>query len=93
MMYELRLLATESATGYFGCVPRMDLGYEGFLDYARRHPNDEFMRRHLLRLIQQREESELKEIVAGIDGDDRFLQALLWEACQVRPATGNCGRA
>lgn len=84
MIYELRLLATESATGYFGCIPKMDLHYEGCLAYARRHPNDEFMRRHLLRLIQQREESELKEIVAGIDPDDRFLRALLWEACQAR---------
>jgi len=93
MMYELRLLATESATGYFGCVPRMDLGYEGFLGYARRHPNDEFMRRHLLRIIQAWDEAELKRSISGIDGDDRFLQALLWEACQVRPATGNCRRA
>jgi YcaO-like protein with predicted kinase domain len=85
MMYELRLLATESATGYFGCVPRMDLGYGGFLDYARRHPNDEFMRRHLLRIIQAWDEAQLKRSIAGIDADDRFLQALLWEACQARP--------
>jgi len=85
MIYELRLLATESATGYFGCLPGMDLGYEGFLDFARRHPNDEFMRRHLLRIIQEWNGADLKRTIAGIDADDHFIQALLWEVCQVRP--------
>ncbi len=85
MKYELRLLTTEFATGYFGCLPAVDLGYERFLGYARRHPNDEFMRRHLLRLIQGWEEIRLEQAVAGSDREDPFLQALLWEACQARP--------
>jgi ribosomal protein S12 methylthiotransferase accessory factor YcaO len=85
MIYDLKLLATESATGYFGCIPAVDLGYEGFLAHARRRPNDEFLRRHLLRMIQGWDESHLRQVIAGIDADDRFLQALLWEACQVRP--------
>jgi len=85
MIYALRLLATESATGYFGCIPEVDLGFEGFLDYARRHPNDEFMRRHLLRITQGWDEVDLKQSIAAIDTGDSFLQALLWEACQIRP--------
>ena len=85
MIYELRLLTTESATGYFGCIPEADLGYEGFLAYARRHPNDEFMRRHLLRIISGWDELRLKRCIAELDPEDRFLQALLWEASQARP--------
>jgi ribosomal protein S12 methylthiotransferase accessory factor YcaO len=85
MIYELRLLATESATGYFGCVPATDLGYDRFLAYARRHPNDEFMRRHLLRIVQGWDEVHFKQSVVGMGADDSFLQALLWEASQVRP--------
>jgi len=85
MIYELRLLTTESATGYFGCIPGTDLGYEGFLAYARRHPNDEFMRRHLLRIIGGWDEPRLKQCIAGLGLEDRFLRALLWEATQVRP--------
>ncbi len=83
--YELRLLTTESATGYFGCIPGMDLGYENFLAYARRRPNDEFMRRHLLRIIRGWDELRLKQCVAELDPEDGFLQALLWEASQVLP--------
>ncbi|MCU0585771.1 MAG: YcaO-like family protein [Desulfobacterales bacterium] len=85
MIYELRLLTTESATGYFGCIPGTDLGYEGFLAYARRHPNDEFMRRHLLRIIGGCDEPHLKARIADLDPEDRFLQALLWEASRVCP--------
>jgi len=92
MIYELRLLTTESATGYFGCIPGVDLGYEDFLAYARRHPNDEFMRRHLLRIIGGWDESRLKQCIAELDPKDRFLQALLWEASQVRPHPKNYQR-
>jgi hypothetical protein len=85
MSYELRLLTTESATGYFGCMPETELGYEVFLAYARRHPNDEFMRRHLLRIISGWDERRLKQCVAELGPEDRFLRALLWEASQARP--------
>jgi YcaO-like protein with predicted kinase domain len=85
MIYKLHLLTTESATGYFGCIPGVDLGYEDFLSYARSHPNDEFMRRHLLRIIGGWDESRLKECIVNLDPEDGFVQALLWEASQVRP--------
>jgi ribosomal protein S12 methylthiotransferase accessory factor YcaO len=86
MNYELSLLATESATGYFACIPGTDLGYEGFLDFARRCPHDEYMRRHLLRILRGWSEADLVAAVAGCDQGDRFLQALLWEASQARLA-------
>jgi ribosomal protein S12 methylthiotransferase accessory factor YcaO len=82
--YELRLTATESATGYFGCIPREDPGFDRMLAYARTHPNDEFARRHLLRTIGAWEGPQLKECIATIDPHDGFLRALVWEACQLR---------
>lgn len=85
MTYELRLLTTESATGYYGCIPVNDFNYEDFLAYARRHPNDEFMRRHLLRIIGGWDEPRLKRCITELDAEDRFLRALLWEASQARP--------
>jgi ribosomal protein S12 methylthiotransferase accessory factor len=90
--YELRLIATESATGYFGCIPREDLGFDRNLAYARTHPKDEFMRRHLLRTIGAWEGPHLKEYIATIDPQDGFLRVLLWEACRLRPDSGKWRR-
>lgn len=90
--YELRLIATESATGYFGCIPREDLGFDRILAYARTHPKDEFMRRHLLRTIGALEGPHLKEYIATIDPLDGFLRVLLWEACRLRPDSGKWRR-
>jgi len=90
--YELRLITTESATGYFGCIPRKDLGFDRMLAYARTHPNDEFMRRHLLRTIGAWEGPHLKEYVGAAGPQDGFLRVLLWEACQLRSDSGKWRR-
>jgi YcaO-like protein with predicted kinase domain len=90
--YELQLITTESATGYFGSIPREDLGYERCLAYARRHPNDEFMRKHLLRMIHKWGEPHLEQHISGIDPLDGFLLVLLWEACRHRPDSGKWRR-
>lgn len=90
--YELRLITTESATGYFGCIPRKDLGFDRMLAYARTHPNDEFMRRHLLRTIGAWEGPHLKEYVEAAGPQDGFLRVLLWEACQLRSDSGKWRR-
>lgn len=47
--YALRLVRTESGTGYFACFPEEDLDFDACLRHVRAHPNDEFMRKHLLR--------------------------------------------
>jgi ribosomal protein S12 methylthiotransferase accessory factor len=83
--YLLRLMTTEAATGYFGCVPLKDSGYEESLAYVRTHSNDEFMRRHLLRHIVGWDRAQLLETIVSARGDDGFFRVLLWEACQVRP--------
>ncbi|MFO7708440.1 MAG: YcaO-like family protein [Desulfobacterales bacterium] len=82
--YELRLVATEAATGYFGAVPQPEPGDAAALDYVRSHPNDEFMRRHLMRLIQGWDDQRLRETIASTADSDPFLLALLWEACLFR---------
>jgi ribosomal protein S12 methylthiotransferase accessory factor YcaO len=82
--YELRLVATAAATGYFGAVPRPEPGDAAALDYVRSHPNDEFMRRHLLRLIQGWDDQRLRETIAAAEKEDPFLLALLWEASLFR---------
>jgi YcaO-like protein with predicted kinase domain len=83
--YELRLLATESATGYFGCAPSEDFSTDELIDYVHAHPNDEFMRRHLARRIAGWEEAQLLQSIASARRKDPFLLALLWEACELRP--------
>ncbi len=82
--YELRLVATEAATGYFGAVPREEPGQAAAMEYARSHPNDEFMRRHLLRLIQGWDDAALRAAIAAAERDDPFRLALFWEACLFR---------
>lgn len=90
--YELRLIATESATGHFGCIPREDPGFDRMLAYARTHPNDEFARRHLLRTIGAWEGPHLKECLATIDPQDGFLRGMLWEASRLRADAGKWRR-
>lgn len=79
--YALRLVRTESGTGYFACFPEEDLDFDTCLGHARSHPNDEFMRKHLLRLINAWGRVELKQAIQAADPSDRFLLALFFEAC------------
>ena len=87
--YELRLVATAAATGYFGAVPRPEPGDAIALEYVRVHPNDDFMRRHLLRRIQGWADQRLREAIAAAAKNDPFLLALLWEAALFR----SCSRS
>jgi ribosomal protein S12 methylthiotransferase accessory factor YcaO len=82
--YDLRLVATEAATGYFGAIPRVEPGDAIALEYVRDHPNEEFMRRHLLRRIQGWADQRLREAIAAAEKSDPFLLALLWEAALFR---------
>lgn len=82
--YELRLVATAAATGYFGVVARPEPGDAASLEYVRSRPNDEFMRRHLLRLVQGWEDLRLKEAIAAAEKEDPFLLAVFWEASLFR---------
>ena len=79
--YQLTRIKTEAATGYFDCVPAEPYGFEEALDEARRHPNDEFIRKHVLRLVGAWTPQDLKRAVLQVSDDDLFLKALFFEAC------------
>ncbi|MBI5063983.1 MAG: hypothetical protein HZB87_11115, partial [Desulfatitalea sp.] len=47
--YRLTRIKTEAATGYFDCTPEEEWDFDTALAWSRGRPNDEFMRKHLLR--------------------------------------------
>lgn len=49
--YALTLVKTEAATGYFACLPPEQMLFEQCLAYVEAHPNDVFMRQHVLQQI------------------------------------------
>ena len=79
MAYELRLIKTQAATGYFMPVPQEEPEFAVTLAYLHEHPNDVFMHRYALQLVL---EMPLDQVGALIDtaGADRVLTALLLEA-------------
>lgn len=83
--YSLTRLRTEAATGYFDCAPAGPSDFDSCLSRARTRPNDEFMRKHLLRLMCQWDSQALKGRIQRAAGDDRFLKALFLEACLLLP--------
>jgi ribosomal protein S12 methylthiotransferase accessory factor YcaO len=79
--YRLTRIKTEAATGYFDCRPAEAYDFDTALAWSRERPNDEFLRKHLLRLIAAWEPAALKQRIRAADGDDLFLKALFCEAC------------
>lgn len=79
MAYELRLMKTQAATGYFMPVPVDEPEFAVTLAYLHDHPNDVYMHRYGL---QQVLEMPLDQVRALVDtaGPDRVLTALLLEA-------------
>ncbi|KJS32551.1 MAG: hypothetical protein VR64_06515 [Desulfatitalea sp. BRH_c12] len=90
--YRLTRIATEAATGYFDCVPADDRDFDSTVAWCRAHPNDEFMRKYLLRLIAAWEPQALKNGIRQAAGDDLFLKALFLEACLLLPQFTALGR-
>ncbi|HHP7235146.1 MAG TPA: YcaO-like family protein [Desulfobacterales bacterium] len=85
VQYHLELVQTEAATGYFTCRPTAQPDFDTALTYARRHPNDEFMRRHLLRLLNRWDAAELVHRIRKLDDADDFLAALYADAGLLNP--------
>ena len=79
--YRLSHIRTEGATGFFDCMPVDEVDFDTCLTQARLQPNDEFKRKHLLRLISAWEPEVLKKAIVKTPGDDTFLKALYFEAC------------
>ncbi len=81
MHYELRLAKTSSGVGYFACTPALQSSFDGYLDYLRRCPLDDFMHKHLLDMVCGLEEDTLKSIWSVAEDRDPIMVALLCEAC------------
>ena len=79
--YRLGHIRTEGATGFFDCQPVDPENFDTCLSMARLHPNDEFMRKHLLRRISAWEPEVLKKAIVKAPGEDTFLKAIYFEAC------------
>jgi hypothetical protein len=79
LSYELRLMQTQAATGYFMPVPKHAPGFAETLSYLHDHPNDTFMHRYGLQLVMEMPFDQVREMAATA-GPNRVLTALLMEA-------------
>ena len=83
--YQLTRIRTEAATGYFDALPEPSPDFDCGVALARLSPNDEFLRKHLLRVIAGWEPEELRPKIIAAPAEDTFLRALFLEACLVQP--------
>ena len=77
--YELRLMTTRAATGYFTPVPRHEPDFEPTVAYLRDHPNDEFMHRWGLQQVLRMSPAQVESLLADSE-PDAIRNALLLEA-------------
>jgi ribosomal protein S12 methylthiotransferase accessory factor YcaO len=77
--YELRLMTTHAATGYFMPVPKDASDFQATLAYLQNHPNDDFMHRWGLQQVLQMPLAKVEEMLSS-DPRDPVLTALLLEA-------------
>jgi ribosomal protein S12 methylthiotransferase accessory factor len=80
LIYELRLITTQAATGYFAPVPRDEPIFDDTLSYLREHPFDEFMHRWGLQQVLQMPPQQIGNLLQQSAGRDAVLTALLLEA-------------
>lgn len=105
IQYDLRLLETEAGIGYFSAIPKDgndgEPDYVTGLAYLREHPNDAFMRRHLLTIIGRWPMADILERFERIPADDALQVALFLEVGVVgdfleemreRPASQRSGK-
>jgi ribosomal protein S12 methylthiotransferase accessory factor YcaO len=79
LTYELRLMTTHDATGYFMPVPAGEPDFQTTLAYLQDHPNDEFMHRWGLQRVLQMPPEQIRAMLSS-DARDPVLNALLLEA-------------
>lgn len=79
MRYELRLMNTASATGYFAACPLLAAGFDDMLSYLREHPYDEFMHKHLSEMLSSLEDEQARQIFEVAGGRDPVMLAMLYE--------------
>jgi ribosomal protein S12 methylthiotransferase accessory factor len=79
--YTLSRVGTGMGVGWFACVPEPEQKFEEALLYSRGHPNDLFMRRHLLDILRDVEPTEMTALILKARNSDMHLLALTYEAC------------
>lgn len=84
--YELRLIETEVAVGYFAAIPADEPGVEAALDRLRDRPMDTFLRRYLLEQIRNWSLEELTQRVEETPVEDKTVRSLLAEAVRLSEA-------
>jgi ribosomal protein S12 methylthiotransferase accessory factor YcaO len=81
--YELRLLETEVAVGYFAAIPADEPSVEVAVDRLRARPMDTFLRRYLLERLRNWSLEKLARLVEETPAEDGTVQSLLAEAVRL----------
>ena len=81
MKYTLSRLGTGMGVGWFACLPEPKPGFEEALLYTRQHPNNLFMRKHLLNILRDIEPTEMESLILKARNSDTHFLALAFEAC------------
>lgn len=84
--YELRLIETEVAVGYFAAVPADAPNVATALDRLRARPMDSFLRRYLLDRLRHAAPETLTRLLDKTPLEDTVAQSLLAEAVRMSPA-------
>jgi ribosomal protein S12 methylthiotransferase accessory factor len=81
MNYTLSRVGTGMGVGWFECLPEPKPTFEEAVLYNREHPNDLFMRRHLLSILRDFEPTKMTALIRNARNSDMHLLALVYEAC------------
>lgn len=80
MNYELKYVKTEGSVGWFSCLPAKNTSVMEAVEYLRNHPNDDFMHKYLLDLLEELDEHELEKLIEKGERGDFLLLASTYEA-------------
>ena len=82
--YELKLVNTEAATGFFSCVPDPDPGLEQGFELLRSRPFDDFLRKHLIRKVLTKPVEQVAALARHAAGEkDATVLSLFHEARKI----------
>ena len=83
MAYILEREETVGATGYFATVPESPAPFSVWIDYLRSHPFDQFLRKHLIRVIQVLPAGRVAAWIDETGSDDPVFRSLLCESAAI----------
>ena len=81
--YELRLMETEVAVGYFAAVPADAPSLDAALDRLRSRPMDSFLRRYLLERLRNESAEALGRRMDATPPEDATIRSLLAEVARL----------